>query len=112
MGPLLLDAVTNGLLDSSALAAASATLLEAASSVVDRRLACCRSAIAEVLGAAEGNLCQRLEILVNKCLRLRLASVVRVDDTLVQVRSVNLSYPALLHYSSCCSLLMLASRQF
>jgi hypothetical protein len=51
MGPLLLDA--DGRLDPPALAAAAAALLAAAASAVDGRLARCRAAMLESLGAAD-----------------------------------------------------------
>jgi hypothetical protein len=89
-GALLLDATTEGGLDASSLSATSTSLLAAVTSAIDRRLANCRSAIAESLGAREGGadtlkLDRGLELLVNKCMRLQRVAVVRVDTVLVEV---------------------------
>ena len=86
MGQLLLDAAAAGRLDSPALAAAAAALLAAAASAVDGRLAYCQAALVDTLGAAERGLDRRMEILLVKCLRLRRSSVVKLDESLVQVR--------------------------
>ena len=84
---MLLDAAADGRLYPAALASASASLLNAAASAVDGRLAECRAAMAAALGVAGdgGGLQRGVEVLVVRCMRLQRGSVVRVDDAMVQV---------------------------
>ncbi len=80
---LLIHAATHAALGPAALAALTAALFAATGVHVRRRLELCRAALGAAVGG--GPLDDALEAAVAECMRLRLATIVAVDEAGMQV---------------------------
>ncbi len=84
LGQLLLHAATHAALGPAALAALAAALFAAAGEHVRRRLELCRAALAAAVGG--GPLEEELEAAAAECMRLRLSTIVAMDEAGMQVQ--------------------------